>query len=436
MKPVLIIGAGWAGIAAALTLRASQIPFRVFEAAPSPGGRARSLPWQGQVLDNGQHLLIGAYHETLRLLAQIGWQENEVLLRQPLTLTVRGERDSLELRAPALPAPLHLAAALLSAGTLPWSERVAALRMALRLQLSGYRLAQDISVRALLQQQRQGKKISRLLWEPLCIATLNTLPERASGQVFLNVLRDSFGQAAGDSQLLLPKVGLGEMFCERAMRYLNQGQPDSVILRQRVEALLVKDNTLRGLRVNGTQIDTEQLILATAPEAAARLCGEVPALQLLAAQITQLGSQPIVTAYLQYPPACRIPQVMLGLDGGIGQWLTDRRIAGQAGLIAVSISAEGPHMALDNTQLCTRLHAEIGQHFPDWPEPEQCQVIREKRATFDCRVGIQALRPANQTPLPGLWLAGDYTAGDYPATLEGAVRSGVQCAQQIIDSRK
>jgi squalene-associated FAD-dependent desaturase len=436
MKPVLIIGAGWAGMAAALTLQARQIPCRVFEAAPRPGGRARSLPWQGQMLDNGQHLLIGAYRETLRLLAQLGWQEEEVLLRQALQLSVYASKDTLQLRAPSLPAPLHLAAALLTAKGLPWRERLGALRMALRLQLSGYRLEQDISVRALLQQHHQGEMIARLLWEPLCIATLNTPPERASAQVFLNVLRDSFGKAASDSQLLLPRIGLGEMFAERAASHLNQHLPESVMLRQRVEALVVEENALHGLRIDGEMIAAEQIILATGPEAAVQLCEPLAVLQPLAAQIRQLGSQPIVTAYLQYPATCRLPQPMLGLDGGIAQWLTDRHIAGQAGLIAVSISAEGPHMALDNPELCARLHTEIQQHFPDWPAPTQSQVIREKRATFDCRVGIQALRPASQTALAGLWLAGDYTAGDYPATLEGAVRSGVQCAQQIIDSRK
>lgn len=434
--PVAIIGAGWTGLAAAFTLQQHAIPCVVYESAPRPGGRARTVSQHGHQLDNGQHLLIGAYSETLRLLQQSGQDEGALLLRQPLRLAVWGQQERLLLNAPRLPAPLHLAAALLSAQGLPWGERLAALRMGLRLQTSAYRLPEDISVAALLRQHRQGERTTRLLWEPLCIATLNTPIAEASAQVFLNVLRDSFGHRYRDAELLLPRVALGELFAESLSAQLNRQAANTLRLRQRVEALHSEDGKLCALTVQGKHRPYTQAILATAPEAASRLLAPLPTLQGLAEQIRQLGSRAILTAYLHYPPECRLPQPMLGLHGGIAQWLTDRRITGQAGLIAVTISTAEGYGSMDNNSLCDTLHREIQQHFPHWPAPQHCQVIREKRATFDCRVGIQSLRPEQQTPLHGLWLAGDYTAGDYPATLEGAVRSGVQCAHQIIQARK
>ena len=432
IDPVMIIGAGWAGIAAALHLHQQGIPCQVFESAPRPGGRARSVVQHGHELDNGQHLLIGAYRETLRLLsliAQPGASEMDVLLRMPLRLRVWGENEQIHLRAPALPAPLHLATALLTARGISWREKIAALRMGLALHRSGYTLDHDISVDALLVQHRQGVRLTRLFWQPLCIATLNTPPETASAQVFLHVLRDSFSQRAEDAQLLLPKVPLGRLFAESAAKYLG----DRVRCRHKVEALVIENGQLTALMINGQQHPCQQAILATSPEAAARLLS--PHLPELAAQLRALRSQPITTAYLHYPEDCALPDPMIGLHGGIAQWLTDRRIAGQPGLIAVTISTSEAVARLDKQTLCETLHQEILQHFPDWPAPHRCQLIHERRATFDCRVGIQSQRPPYPTPVSGLYLAGDYTANDYPATLEGAVRSGVQCADYLLQTR-
>jgi uncharacterized protein with NAD-binding domain and iron-sulfur cluster len=119
---------------------------------------------------------------------------------------------------------------------------------------------------------------------------------------------------------------------------------------------------------------------------------------------------------------------MIGLLDGIGQWVFDRRLYGQPGLMAVVISSNGTHMRLTNAELIDRIAAELAEHFPDWHSHEQASVIREKRATFASQVGINLRRPTNQTAINGLWLAGDYTRSNYPATLEGAVQSGLQCA--------
>jgi len=435
-KGVIIVGAGWAGLAAALELDHHDIPVTVLESAAQPGGRARSVVSGGHCIDNGQHLLIGAYRETLRLLELLGIREADVLQREPLRLQVHGAESTLELKAPPLPAPLHLAWALLRAKGCSRRDRLAALRMSLALGVSGFSLDREMSVSELLQHHRQGEELVRGFWEPLCLATLNTPPAIASARVFLRVLKDSFSQNRRDAELLIPRVPLGELFPQTALRHLGRHDRNTVRLGERVTGLAIADGKIEGVTTRQGQLSGSDVILAVSPEAATRLLAPVSALQPLAADIARLGSQPIVTVYLQYPPGHRLTQTMLGMSGTLSQWLFDRGVCGQPGLIAVVVSAGGGHMAWDNDRLIREIRAELRGRFPRWPEAQALSVIREKRATFECRVGIEALRPANATAVKGLWLAGDYTDTGYPATLEGAVRSGVECARRLIAQRQ
>ncbi len=422
-------------MAAALEFSRHRIPVRVLESARQLGGRARSIPGDTQCLDNGQHLLIGAYSEILRLLQLMGIREAEVLAREPLSLHVRGLAHALELNAPPLPAPLHLVWALLMAKGIGYRDKLQALRMSLALNLSGFSLAEDISVAELLQRHRQGSTLIRDFWEPLCLATLNTPMELASAQVFLRVLKDSFSQRRRDADLLIPRVPLGSLFPEAAAEYLSHQDRNAVQLQERVTGLEIVENRIQAIQTGQARHDAQNVILAVSPSATHRLLSPHGTLAPLAESISQLGSQPIVTVYLQYPTSHSLPQPMLGMSDTLAQWLFDRRVCDQPGLVAVVISAEGEHMGWDNERLIKAITAELHSHFPDWPEVVQATVIREKRATFECRVGIEQLRPGNRTPVQGLWLAGDYTDTGYPATLEGAVRSGVQCAHRIIEQR-
>lgn len=434
--PVHIIGGGWAGLAAALELITNDIPVVLYESAPQLGGRARNAPFGDLTVDNGQHLLIGAYSETLRLLSLMGAKEGDLFLRHTLRLKVVEGSESMVLQAPPLlPAPLHLVWALLTAEGLELSERLQALKMSLQLKLNGFTTKEDKSVSALLQQHRQGERIIRRFWEPLCLATLNTPLSHASAQVFLRVLKDSFSRSRHDADLLLPKEPLGDLFPRRAADYLRQ-RGGLLQTQHRIETLQIDHGRLAGLTLAKRHIPCNEAIIATAPTAAARLLAPHGALETLEEQLRDLGSQPITTLYLQYPPAHRLEEPMMGLSGTVGQWLFDRRICGQPGLIAVVISAAGPHLEWSNERLTTHITDELHRQFPHWPEVVQSRVIREMRATFECSVGVASRRPGHATPIDGLWLAGDYTDTGYPATLEGAVRSGVECAKRIVAKRQ
>ena len=420
---VAIIGAGWAGMAAAVELAQAGIAAAVFEAARHLGGRARTIAIEGMALDNGQHVLIGAYSETLRLMRVVGADPDRLLLRRPLAIEYPGK---FSLRAPRLPAPLHLAAALLTAGGLAWGERIAAVRFIAAMRRSAYRITADMPVSELLTLHRQTGALARYLWEPLCVSALNTPAATASAQTFLNVLRDGLDGARQASDFLIPLTDLGKLFPEPAAAFVcaNGG---SVRLGTPVRSLTRESD---GYALNDRPERYTHAILAVGPHQIAPLLDRFPMLANTCQSLARFDYEPIYTCYLQYPPEVAMPHAMTGFDGRTIQWIFDRgRLNGAQGLLAAVISARGKHQNASQDVVASAIHRELAAFLPDLPQPLWSRVIAEKRATFSCRPGV--VRPGNQTALDHLYLAGDYTASDYPATLESAVRSGVLAARLV-----
>lgn len=422
---VAVVGGGWAGLACAVELAAAGRRVCVFEAAKQLGGRARRVDMHGHTLDNGQHILIGAYRETLRVMRLCGADPNVLLQRHPLTLDCPG--SGFRVRLPRLPAPLHLALGLLRAKGCAPGEKLAAAGFMKALKADGYCLGNDISVAELLDRHRQSGRIRRLLWEPLCLAALNTAPERASAQIFANVLRDSLGGRSEDTDLLLPNADLSRVFPEEAAAFIRAGGGD-IRLSTRVDRLD------QPLVVNGETFD--HVVIATAPHHAAGLLEQHPKTRDIAAMLSGYEYEPIATIYIGYQDTVRLPFPMLGMDGGeagrLGQWVFDRgQLGGEHGVMGFVLSAEGAWGESDNAALAAAMHRELQEALGrTLPQPLWHQVIRERRATFSCRPGLR--RPEARTPLQGVWLAGDYVSSDYPATLESAVRGGVAAALGIL----
>ena len=432
--PVVIVGGGWAGLSAAITLTRQQVPVLLLESARQLGGRARSVRFGETVLDNGQHLMIGAYQSLLSLLQEIGQDLDEVLLREPLSLmTFHKGKASLQFHTPRLPAPLHLLSAILFARGLGLNDRLQALRFGRHLRTLYISPGEDISVQALLHSEKQTPVMIQRLWEPLCVAMLNTPIAEASARLFLRTLKDAFLHMNRYCDLLFSRVELGNLLPVPAAAWLEK-RSAQICLGERVTGLSVSNPSKLSVHIGNREQPARQIILATPPVISRRLMSHHRHLKSLCRHLEQLGCEPVITLYLQYPDSVSLPQPMVGIEDGLAQWLFDRRICGQPGMIAVVISARGTHTILDNATLAERIIREIAETFPAWPAPSEQQVIREKRATFSSRTGIDAIRPGNRTPARGLWLAGDYTDTGLPATLEGAVRSGVNCANAIIET--
>ena len=390
-------------MAAAVTLAERGIPVTVFESGTTPGGRARRVVSQGHELDNGQHIMIGAYTELFRLMRTVG-VPSDALLRVPLEIRYP---DRFSLRALWFPAPLGLLAGFLFAKGASMRERLGALGFIHRMRRAGFRLADDVSVETLLEREGQAGALGRYLWQPLCVSALNTPVREASAQRFLSVLRDALCGGPEASDLLLPRVDLSRLFPEPAAQFV-QAHGGEIRCGSPVRSV----SELASYR---------SVILAVGPHQLKNVAPELA---------YESAYQPIYTCYLQYPDSVRLGFPMLGMADGLVQWVFDRgALTGEKGRLACVISAQGDHQQLALDELAERCHRELADLVPRLPAPLWSRVIAEKRATIACVPGLKA--PSQKTALPGVFLAGDYTDPDYPPTLEAAVRSGVRAAQMV-----
>lgn len=419
----LIIGGGWSGLAAAVTLVEQGHPVHLIESAKQLGGRARNISWQDQSIDNGQHLMIGAYQHMLDMMALVGISAEQAFDRYPINITLYDTLfPPLTLSAKNwLPWPLSLAWSLIASAGFTGFYQVAILQYHSKILLSGM----DISVSDWLLLTKQSDRLIKQLWTPLCLATLNTPITEASAHCFATVLQESLGKGQSAADSLIPRIPLGDVFPNAAANYI-QEHGGKISLQTRAKALHIQDNKVQGISCqNGHKIFANNIIVATSPGHGAELLS--PYLT-----VNKPNEYPISTVYLHYPSSIRLPLPMIGMTGTISQWVFDRS-AQSPGLIAVVISAPGEHEQLTKAELVSLVSKELHTMLPSLPEQANDSfVIREKRATFSCTVNIEQERPFCATSIDGLWLAGDFVANGYPATLEGAIRNGKHCAELLL----
>ena len=434
-KSVLIVGGGWAGLSCAVELSRIGYAVTLLESARQLGGRARRVAFNEQSVDNGQHVLIGAYRQTLALFKILGISLTENLVRQNLDLHILNTNGKkYNLRLPSVITPLNLLFGLITANGFSFKDKWRALIFGTKLFVNAIMTCNDqdndISVLDLLRKEKQTDNNIRALWEPICLASLNTCINEASASIFVRVLHDTFCRSIHDADLIIPGVDLGKLFPDPALDYIEQ-HGGNVYLSKRVTQITIEQRHITGVMCDNERYQADHVVLAIPPHACIPLIKEHPALHDIAYNLSGLDYNPIITLYLQYPQTVKPDQPVQALVGTTSQWIIDRRLVGQPGLISVVISGPGSHMEKDNDELRNIVESELAECFPHWPSPEDVLIIREKRATFNCRAGINNLRPANQTGVKGLWLAGDYTHMPYPATLESAVLSGHQTAKLI-----
>lgn len=426
MRRVAVVGAGYAGVSAAVALTRAGAAVTLFDASRTVGGRARRVTYRGVTLDNGQHLLLGAYRETLALMREVNAPASG-LLRRRLDLHYPG---LLRLSAPRLPAPLHLLTALMTAEGLSVRERLAATRLAVTLRAAEAAATRGETVSAFLDRLRQPLRLRHLLWEPLCVAALNTPPSSADARVFARVMRDSLLGPRQDSDLLLPTADLSALLPEPAVAWLGE-HGATISLGQRITGLRERGQRWALLAGGAGHDGFDAVVCATAAAECAAIVGTVAPLAPLAERLASIPHEPITTVYLQYPIAVRLPTPMVAIAGGFAQWLFDRQaIAGASGLVAAVVSASQALGEDAQDIAATLAHRDVARVVSPLPPPTWAKVIREKRATFACVPGV--FRPAQRTDAPGVVLAGDYTEGPYPATIEGAVRSGQRAARILL----
>lgn len=427
---IAVIGGGWAGLAAAVEVTRAGHTAIVFEASRLLGGRARALKQaqnDGSVLtlDNGQHILIGAYAETLRLMREVGVDIDQALLRMPLTLRFP---DGTGLACPDWPAPFDGLAGILGARGWTWRDKIMLLRGASAWQRAKFRCDATLTVADLCA--RLTPRVMAELIEPLCASALNTAADVASGQVFLRVIQDSLLGPRGGSNLLIPRVDLGQLFPAPAAAWLTS-RDGEVRLGCRVASIARQGQGWQVL-ADGVAEDFDAVLLACPSWEAARLVRQagLANTETWLADTDGLAFEAITTVYAT--SATRLAAPMLALRSGRGspaQFVFDRRHLGaahthaNAGVLAFVVSVSHGERQNIEAQVLAQARAQLGLH-----DLVPVQTVVEKRATFACTPGLR--RPAMPVA-PSLLACGEYVDGPYPGTLEGAVRSGVAAVRLL-----
>ncbi len=442
-----IVGGGWAGLSAAVTAADLGHTVTVLESAHTLGGRARRVSSRrlSKTIDNGQHILLGAYQQTLELMQRMHLDINTLFRRDLLTL--RSLDGTYQLAASNVAAPLHLLVGLVRAKGLSVADKWELARAFSLLRLKKWQTPDGQTVLEWLTENSPSLQLRQLFWQPLCVAALNTPLDAACAQLFANVLRDSIGTHRHASDMLLARTDLSALWPDQVARLVPAHDAGSITVQTghpvRKLALLPSAST-PGIAIDGEYFDGA--ILACPPPSAHRLLGQLPlehdedkTAHGLLATLKDFDYIPIATLTLELAEPWRLPFPMLMLRENpqkdqYGQWLFNcadfMHAQDHQTVLQVVISDAQTLTQMQGQDVCDATVKQIqeqSRHLPPMPAVKGFDLIIEKRATFAARPGLQ--RPSVQTPWPGVWLAGDWTDTHYPAVLEGAVMSGKRAAQ-------
>jgi len=438
----VIIGGGLAGLSAGVNLAIQGKSVLLLEQRQYLGGRSHSFIDEatGDVVDNGQHLMMGCYHETRRYLRTIG-SEHLATLQPNLHIDfLRPYKDPAYLTCPSLPAPLHILDGLMGLDTLSYGDRLRLLFVGialLRTTAEKERRIESMTVDEWLNSLHQSIEAKRHLWNILAIGSLNDDPTRASALPFFRVLRAAFLRSREDSSLLIPRVGLSELLVDPAVRYLGLcgGQ---IRTGQRIEKIVADGGKIEEIRTSSGEVVRARSYIAAVP-----YFDLFPLLEGHAgfAAPDQFESVPIITVNLWFDSSVMTTDFAALLDARF-QWVFNKTrlhniSAGSVRkpqYLSLVMSAAGDFVNLEKDELIGIALEDLGRVLPGVSQAKLVHslVVKEKRATFSPKPGMEAVRPHTETSLGNFFLAGDWTNTGLPATIEGAILSGRHAAEKVV----
>jgi hydroxysqualene dehydroxylase len=440
---VIIVGGGFAGLSAGVALADRGFRVTLFEGKPVLGGRAYSFPdsASGDPVDNGQHVLMGCYHQTLDFLGMIGTRDRLIVHRDLEIEMLDGPGRPAHLRTAPLPGPFHMSAGLMRYKHLTLAERLSAVRAGMRMMYMR-RFARAslkrMTVAEFMELTRQGSRSRRTFWYPLAIATLNEQPELASAGLLAEVMKRAFFARRNDSAFVYPRVGLSELYCTAAREFIEK-RKGVVASRAIVDSLELDGDMISAVRLrDGTKFRAGNFIVAVPPAALLRLLPEAVVSDGVFSKIDTLRSSPIICVHvwLDRKVTC---SAFVGFVGTTTQWLFNKgRIFTQYGVchpgyLSFVISGARELAELPNDDLLKVIMSDLGAMIPAAREAHMIKalVLKEKHATFAADPASDAVRPAVQTSVANLFLAGDWIQTGLPATIESAVTAGRSAAALI-----
>ena len=444
-KDAVVIGAGFAGLSAAVALAERGVRVTVLEGKPALGGRAYSFadPDTGDFVDNGQHVLMGCYTETLDFLRRIGAYDQLVFHEDLEIEMLAGAGQSAVLKTARLPGPLHMTAALLGYRHLTITERMSVMRGGLRMlamRRSSKSELRHLTVAQLMDRLGQSEHARRCFWYPMSIATLNDEPESSSAQLLAEVLKRGFFSRRGDSAFVYSRVGLSDLYCIGAKRLIERAG-GTVASHSIVEMLeLGAGGRVASVRLrDGRRVEASDFISAVPAPQLLRLLPENAVADPFFSRFTGLSSSPIICVHVWLDREVT-NSPFIGFIGTTTQWLFNKRRIfeqrGEAhpGYLSFVISGARKLVDRSNQEILDIVINDLHAMIPASREARVVKslVLKEKNATMAPDLRSHELRPTAKTPIANFFLAGDWIQTELPATIESAVISGRAAATAVL----
>jgi len=439
-KHVVIVGGGLSGLAAAVDLVSRGIRVTLLEQKPALGGRAYSFRDNitGDMIDNGQHVLIAGYDRTMHFLETIGTRHLLRVQHSPSLMFHHPERGFREFRLPLLPVPFNLLIGILRCSLFSIPDRVRLLRAGLSLrslQASDERILADQTIADWLRSERQSRECTRSFWEPLAVSMMNEGIEKASALIFVRALQKAFLGGSRNAALALPSVGLSQLYVDGAKQFIAL-RGGEIRCNADVVQVTAENDVASSVWLRDNFVILADAVILAVPQY--KLVAILPPqLKEEFSKLTTIDVAPIVSIHLWFNQEF-MQHESVGLIGRRIQWLFNRRQINheQGNGAHVSAVISGAYNFVDKTkdELVKIAVEDMRSVYPNLrEEPLHAIVIREKSATYSSCPVTEPLRPPANTEIQNLFLAGDWTATGYPATIEGAVLSGERGAMLALE---
>ena len=424
-KKVIVIGGGFAGLTAAAYLTKNNFKVTLLEASPKLGGRAYSFIEKdtNTFIDNGQHILMGCYHDTLNFLKLIGAQNNFTFQKRLEVNFVKEGFQILPLKSFPLFYPLNLFFGVINYRAIKLSDRLSLLKVFLKLPFYSSEKISNLNIKEWLETEDQSQNVQNAFWKILAVGALNTSIEKASAKIFIDILKEIFLNGSKAPTIVLPKFGLSKSYVNNAEEYISQNGSE-INTSESVEKFILKNSRIIDIQTNKKVYSDFDFVVSAIPAyALSKILTDDIKIEL-----PQFEYSTILNIHI-WLKKNNIPNGFFGLINSPLHWVFNKGTH-----LNIVISDANVYVNNTEQEIIDIVKFELQKFFLlDRELISNYKIMKEKRATFIPSEVVISNRPSQKTKIENLFLAGDWVDTGLPSTIESAVKSGRVAADLIIN---